>query len=195
MGDATIWSMTKMGNVPPKCCLNCHFMMADEDGYPVPETKRREWRGMLTGNTKIMTETDLPREILGQFRCFKGVWCKRSQVQDAKQEMYKAADASQGIPDLSWRPSQLIEDRGDRCFFYPHTDRLSMEAANELERREAGRREAEKDRKLTRYAFYVAFAALVASSMVGAANLGWSFITGIIRASWTVWANFHPFTR
>ena len=44
----------------------------------------------------------------------------------------------------------LAWDREDGCFFYPYTPLMKYPAAEELERREADRREAEKDRETNR---------------------------------------------
>jgi len=56
-----------------------------------------------------------------------------------------------------WDPDDVFREitsvRGEECFFYPFTEGMTWDAAEELERRTASSREAEKDRKLTRRAF------------------------------------------
>ncbi|MCD6406171.1 MAG: hypothetical protein J7M19_10125 [Planctomycetes bacterium] len=60
---------------------------------------------------------------------------------------------------------------------------MFLPAAVELERRAADRREAERDRALTRGAFWVAFAALVVSILATVATLAWN-----------IWTHFYPAT-
>ncbi len=76
----------------------------------------------------------------------------------------------------------VLQPWDDSCFYFPYSPKMSCPTAKELERRAANRREAEKDRKLTRRAFWVAFTALVVSILATLANL-----------LWNIWTHFHPF--
>jgi hypothetical protein len=83
-----------------------------------------------------------------------------------------AWDAANFRPDSITDISQVLTlDRSDTCFFFPHSPGMFLSAATEVERRLSGRREAEKDRALTRRAFWVALAALVVSILANVANV------------------------
>jgi hypothetical protein len=66
--------------------------------------------------------------------------------------------------------TEVMKPRG-KCFFFEYLDGMGMPVAVELERRAAAQREAEKDRALTRRAFWVAFAALLVSIAATIANI------------------------
>jgi len=97
-------------------------------------------------------------ELMGKshFSCIKGVW-----------------DAELVNPPIAANVRQVIRaDRGDLCFFLQQQpEPMALEAAEELERRSADRREAENDRKLTRRALKYMFGALLVS--VAALLLNW----------------------
>ena len=77
--------------------------------------------------------------------------------------------------------ARMTVNRAGKCFFYPYAQRMSLEAASELERRDTEHREGRLDRQLTRRAFRVAFAALIVSILATLAGLVWD-----------IWKHHHP---
>mgnify|MGYP006304227953 CR=1 len=82
--------------------------------------------------------------------------------------------------DLVGTDTILTVDRGQKCFYYPYEETgLKLDAAKELERRRKDRREAEKDRRLTRHMVFLTL--ILAACSIGALALnscvnyfGWS---------------------
>ncbi len=83
----------------------------------------------------------------------------------------ESAKADPEVLDTFQEFDQLTRDRGESCFFYPHSPWMSLPAGTEVERRADDRREAEKDRALTRKAFLVAAIALVVSIVATVASI------------------------
>ncbi len=138
-----------------KCCIHCHFLVAEREvatGVCVPDLElTREER------TSLLTSDDPVRKVhLKRLYCYRGVW-----------------DSSLCPDDELWEehidaiPHALREDCGETCFFYEYAYSLALEAAEELERRQAGRREAKRDRKWAKIGVWVAAIALLL-------NLAWS---------------------
>ncbi len=150
-------------DAPENCCLNCDFLVNKtnpDHPFSIGQPERQGlWDGLGESDPKTMTE-----DILAKYRCHMGVW---------EQGSIEASNV--------WDCSQVIEDRGGDCFFYPHEHRRRLDVTVKLERRAADRREAKEDRKLTRKAFWVAFAALIAAILATLANF-----------LWNVWTHFHP---
>ena len=72
----------------------------------------------------------------GDVCCAKAVWQPGRVTADPYEKEYE-----------EWAKELVTKLRGDSCFFYPLTDGLSLMAAEELEKRRADRREAERDRQ------------------------------------------------
>ncbi len=154
----------KLSNIPERCCLKCHFCNADElhgsmriERLDFDEDCRRRMAEAFSLEGKYFDG-----DVGPYANCLRG--CYR----------YK-----KGMTD-----DFLLTDRTDKCFFYPYTESMTVDAATEIERRAADRGEAEKDRRHTRNAFWVAIGALVVSILATIANLVWN-----------VWMHFYPLTR
>ena len=141
-------------NIPQKCCLNCHFLVEyklrpGSFGSPVSKQYR----------TEILSDpTARDNKLEKRFQacaCYMGVWSPATTIEEAKED----------LGNRDW--DRVVRERGESCFFWPHDNRLSIEAARELERREADRREAKQDRKWAKIGVWVAAIALIA-------NLLWS---------------------
>ena len=148
-----------------KCCLSCHFLL--KRSYVGPEDHAFS---VTCGERRKLAEGTDPGEVFGNERnmeCSKHVWDYANLHIDLRRH----------IREL------LQQDRGESCFFYPFAEGMFLPAAVELERRAADRREAERDRALTRGAFWVAFAALVVSILATVATLAWN-----------IWTHFYPAT-
>ena len=168
------------------CCLKCHFLAwtRKQKGWEqarvestlesVPESERRRFteqpqtipperyvkRDQMSGSS-----TGGTTEVIYSFRCFMGAWKQRPKKENTQ--------------------SLWTRERGESCFFFAFTPELSLEAAKELERREANRREAERDRaltrdslgltreslRLTRRTSWVAVCALIVTILVAIANI------------------------
>ena len=125
-------------------------------------------------------------------RCHKGVW----QSQDAYHLIFSST-AFNDDTELKERAierfnetvqRELERDRDEDCYFYPIRQSMSLDAAEELEKRAADRREAERDRELTRKEgrenrhrtdcfIVVTIIALVVSTLTAAISVGvnWYF--------------------
>lgn len=141
-------------SLPARCCRSCHFFMAQPRNSAVIHCVTTEERDNLDAGR----DTDW-----FSASCERDVWrCKAPCTSE-----------------LAFR-TDIRRDRGEECFFYPHTPGMRGQAAQELERRAAGRREAEKDRRLTRDA--------LRQSKRAAKAAKWTAIAAIIAAlgSWVV---------
>ena len=147
--------MTRV-KTPTSCCLNCAFLMGSveaETGYlderPLSESRRNEFRkhGLPSSSHRHVMKNGTPIN----FQCHKGA------------------------PGVKCKPStEWLRDRTDECFFFPHVEGRPLAATKELERREADRREAKRDRKWAKIGVWVAAIALVLS------------------LAWSIWQHFNP---
>jgi len=139
-------------NSAGKCCFNCHFMVDTRvAGYwfSVEERTRRDlWNTLTKSDPQNMTEN-----ILADYRCDKGIWVQ-----------IKTSDFS-----------ELIKDRGESCFFYPHRNGLRLTEATELEHREVDQRAANRNRGWIKYAVWIALATLIVSVLMLLRNRAWEF--------------------
>ena len=144
--------------LPKKCCLKCHFM---ERHFP---QQSAGWLTLsVTEEERAQLQAgSLPPQVFSSVECalacYRGVW--------------DHANLGKDVP--SGLRSLLAQERGETCFFYPYTPGMFFPAARVLERRNADRREAEKDRKLTRNAFRVALIALIASILTTILTFIWN---------------------
>jgi hypothetical protein len=106
------------------CCYNCHFLCSGEkDSSTTPgEVKEEKREKLINGKCE------------NTFSCYHRIWSINLNNTERQKDVH----------DL------IKEDRKDDCFFYPYIPRISFSAAETLERREANRREAEKDREVNR---------------------------------------------
>ena len=137
-----------------RCCLECHFLkqwMRDKNGetYSFETSLSQRTRLAAGENPKTVL---LPDHSLA---CHQQVWDTANFREDSDKNV-------QGI---------VTAERGESCFFFPRTPGMFFLAAAKLEHRVADRREAERDRFLTRRAFYVAFGALIVSIVATIANI------------------------
>ena len=163
-------------NIPhpdTRCCYNCHFLMAYQhraDGdHAIFEISLDKRTKLLDATEKQHIHNIIgPANFLG---CKKWIWKHNRRTKSP-------------IP----LASDLTRDHGDSCFFHRYTEGMSFGATEVLEARAADRREAERDRDLTRHAlnlsrraFWISFAALIVSI---AATIG--------TLLWNIWAHFNP---
>ena len=143
-------------NIPDKCCNRCHFLEKWErsSGSKTCFAVSTEERQRLLAGNEWNTNSHVPWSLA----CNKGVWDSANFRKDSNCDLHTIT----------------TEDRGESCFFYPRTPGMFFPAADELEERVANRREAERDRALTRHTLWVAIAALIVSILA------------------TTWAYFHP---
>ena len=149
------------------CCLGCHFLSkrgSDNQTFSISESMRRELQKSLPNSH--------PQRILAEYSCHKGVWKKSGNIGETVQTGQQ--DIANGCPVETFACSDLTKNRGESCFFYLHIHKMILEAAETLEHREADRREARRDRKLTTMALCVAVLALIVSILTAAAKLVWN---------------------
>jgi len=148
--------------IPDRCCINCHFCMKYVSGF-IRGEPNSPLRGELECHERDTLRkrfaTDGSDWIMGDgFACHHGVY-------DIHDPMAAAA----------WHEI-LPLDRGDTCFFYLFVEGMSQEATVVLEKRTVDRREAEKDRHLTREtanaARRTAKAAIIVACISAAISLG-----------------------
>lgn len=126
--------------LPKRCCARCHFLTLQlgrrdvRNDTPLSDIQRRSF---LAGE---LVE-DMAR-LPGYFGCMRNVW--------NADEFRPSPSSGAGRPDLARLQEAFRRDRGDSCFFFPYAAGMPIPVAEELERREADRREAEGDRELTR---------------------------------------------
>jgi len=135
---------------------------------PVPPSRREE----LTSPNK--EQIGLAMDMLHEHRCFREVWTPAEKLDEAAEDLSANGRQSRDY-------ARMTKNRAGKCFFYPYEQRMSLEAAAELERRETEHLEGKRDRQLTRRAFWVAFAALIASVCAALAGLVWD-----------IWKYHHP---
>ncbi len=167
-------------DAPENCCLNCDLLVnkkIPDHPFSISQSERQGlWDRLGASDPKKMTE-----DILATYKCHMGVWEQGSIIVEIENKLSKMGRTTTEEPSNVWDCSQVIEDRGWDCFFYPYEHRRRLDTTVKLERRAANRREAKEDRKLTRNAFWIAFAALIAAIVATIANL-----------LWNVWTHFYP---
>lgn len=128
--------------IPEKCCLNCHLLAARNekgDWESAPFSEREE---LKTGDENcIRTHVTM----LHSYSCHKGVFLPAKSLHDVIEDMRTRPQIVQSADY-----ERLTEERRETCFFYPFQPRMSLAAGDELERRASDRREADKDREVTR---------------------------------------------
>jgi hypothetical protein len=88
----------------------------------------------------------------------------------------------------------LVRNREEECFFYDYAPGMPIDVAAELERRAADRREAERDRELTRQALQKTDTALSHSGRKNGIALAALVITTLAvlgNIAITLWNQFH----
>ncbi len=132
-GDA----MTKLlRDVPRRCCVRCHFLVAERE--VTPSLLERDQELTWGERRSLLTSQDFLRELrLERVYCYKSVWGDSHYPVDSDEKEF-----------MERIPGGLREDCGETCFFLPYRKTMSLETAAKLERREADRREAKRDRRL-----------------------------------------------
>jgi len=163
------------GEAPRRCCRACHFLAKltpptihakDADNSPTPSELSHDERELLAGGGPASSVVGKASTIA----CYRGVW---------DQGYITASGLKKSQKEI------ITGERGESCFFYPFTPGMFFPAARELERRQANRREGERDREVTREegqkdrrhtrrAFKVAFLAVVIAATAILADLGWN---------------------
>ena len=132
-------------------CLNCHFLMK-WDRLPNGGEIKLE---LAHDERSRLARGEAPEKVLGgnySPACSQNVWDWANRRQDAEDDIVRV----------------LTDDRGETCFFYQHTPGMSFLAAAELERRRVDRREAQRDRNLTKWGYAIAVVGAVVCVVVGA---------------------------
>ena len=171
-------------DAPENCCLNCDFLVTKENPDHPFSINEQERKCLLSELTKDKRDPRrMTNDVLSKYKCYKSIWEQGGIEQEVKNQPAEANGTTTKGQSKIWDCSQVIQDRGDSCFFFLYELRRRLVATAELEGRVSTRREAEKDRKLTRRAFLVAFFALIISFLAFVANL-----------IWNAWAHYHPFS-
>ena len=150
--------MTK--DLPNNCCLRCVFLHSVNSEKPIQSLSK-----------KVREDIKVKKSNMLQLQCYQGVWGPKTLGNPQNQGNSQYEDFYR----------LLTEDRGELCLFYLYTENQSPAAAKVLEIRAADRREATKDRHLTRRAFWIASLALVVSIYAIVGNM-----------IWNIWAHFYP---
>jgi len=118
-----------------KACVDCHFL-----------TKTLERRRLLVRSQEreSMRKGDYSSFERHSLSCYFGVW-------------------DEGLRFEEERRHELITktNREDYCFFWKYRPGMLLPAAERLQKREADRREAARDRKLTLWGLWIAAIALI----------------------------------
>lgn len=154
-----------------RCCVNCQFLGLAEGHFD--ELKNRQSLAPSEREPlKVGAHIDVMRT--GQLTCCMGVWRVVSGAHPT---------SAFAIHD------QLEIDRGNTCFFFPVSKGMTIDAAEELERRQSASHEAEMDRDLNRRALGKATTAIwvsvIAVGITGALELA--------SLGWQIWEHFHPY--
>lgn len=141
----------------PRVCPDCHFVC--------------RWSRQIDSRKSCFEMSQEDRETLRVVKkafcladkgytigCYFGVW-------DAGEPTPQEPGSTRDLDCYVSKP------RGEKCFYFGYTPGMGFAAAEELQRRAADRREAARDRALTRKAIWVAVAALIASIVIATATL------------------------
>jgi hypothetical protein len=123
-----------------RCCKGCHFLAkltppnmhtSRSDSSPSSSELSDFDRECLAGGPPASSVVGESSSIA----CYLHVWDQGYLTTDGQKKTQ----------------TEIISgERGESCFFYPYTPGMLFPAAVELERRQSNRREAERDRELTR---------------------------------------------
>jgi len=120
-------------NIPDMCCLNCHFLVEYKYARPPwsfgPPVSKEYRRDILNNPTSQQNKLEMGFEACA---CGMGVWSPPTTIEEARDD----------LGNSNWE--RVIRERGDTCFFWPYDNRLSVDAAKELERRH-------RDRKMVKW--------------------------------------------
>jgi len=138
--------MEKSMNIPKKCCLNCHFLLAQADGHTFPVNSR-----MREALQKKIINSDSLNDIYprASYPCHKDHW-GRIEISDLS-ELSKARCKKSWwtfLPYMSYS-------------FFPHKEELDLSKAE----KEADRREVKKNRLWTIAAVIIAAATLTVATL------------------------------
>jgi len=144
---------------PQKCCLRCHFLKQWKRSNDGGEWS---WEVSRSQRSQLARGENVEKIVLKEhsLACHQKVWDAANPFEDSSRDAHAILSA----------------DRGESCFFYPYTPGMFLPAAVELERREAGRREAKKDRHLVRWSIIVGILGTVLGAGIG------SILTALITA-------------
>lgn len=149
------------------CCYNCHFLTTLTQDHPYSPLDHKKRAELLKA-----TDATMLGKIIGpntKWGCLKDVWT------------HKPSGPFPIAPILT-------QERKDRCLFYPHTHKMTFDIAEVLEARDANRREAERDRDLTRHSLKLSYRAFKISIVA----LAVSIIATCATLAWNIWAHYHP---
>jgi hypothetical protein len=164
-----------MDQIESPTCATCQFLVkcgrvtwlklarAKELLQEVTEEERQKLLHCLPAG---FASSDLNGAIDKQWRltCAYGVW--DSAITGAPHKMVE---------------QELVKPRTEAsCFFLPYKPGMGREAAFELERKQSGQRDARRAMTLSKWAIWVAVAALIVSIIMPLVNL-----------CWDVWKYYH----
>ena len=131
------------------CCLNCHFLMKWNR-----QPNGSDWKfGIAHDERTHLACCKAPEEVLGgdySLACYQKVWDWANRRKDSENNLIRV----------------LTRDRGETCFFYSYTPGMFFPGAVELERREADRREARRDRKVAWWSVGIGLAGIVVGAIL-----------------------------
>ena len=130
-----------------KPCYRCHFFTMRRVHY---EDGKRQELLSVSQDERDMLDRELPNkhsEMLHQkidvehaYSCFKGVWTPPRGLPAVMQDREEAR--LRGEPAGLTDRRRIEMHRGETCFFYPYTPRMSLETAEELQSARARRRQS-----------------------------------------------------
>lgn len=154
-----------MPDHPEKACVNCHFFVAThrtKDGREMVDSPDKETRERVRNKDfSWVSRKRLQRNL----QCHLGVWDEGiSRPSEGDQERYE---------------QYVCRDREDECFFWEHTEGMSMDAAERLQKREENREKFWERNRWVRWGAYAAIAAVTLDALIRIAN----FVVSIINNS------------
>jgi hypothetical protein len=146
-----------MSESPEKACVNCHFFAVQEkpsNSFDTLDSENRETA--CTGNFRWA------RDFI-HHRCYKGVWDEEIGQHNS--------------PSDQRRKQRYVErDREGECFFFEHREGMSLEAADELQKREADRERFWERNKWVRRGAVAAVVAVILDALLGIADFVLKFL-------------------
>ncbi|MFO8007014.1 MAG: hypothetical protein R6V05_04680 [Candidatus Brocadiia bacterium] len=129
-----------LSQAPDNSCWHCHFLHEDATTIALefrkPESTYAQ-DAQPRAQTRELLRTYRNGKIDPGFGCARAIW-RAQRMADDKQN---------GFQDLI---EELIRDRGETCCFFKLSPGMRIRTAVELEKRQADRREAERDRRQVR---------------------------------------------
>gem|GEM_PF-4196683 len=106
--------------------------------------------------------------------CYKEVWDAANFINTIKRgatSYQELGNDEKELEEILWKTVVKTErndsnPRGNNCFYFEYQESMSLEAADELEKRETIQKEAAADRKWTRWGVWATFSTAFLSAIV-----------------------------